>query len=189
MQGKMKNVIAALFILIAQLGFSQKDTSTVGKNKNKIDQLNERLDRLLKGGSSEEVDSTNYKLDYIFQEIKNIKSEISEMKQSIEEIKTIDRSVLNAENAVVAIKDAQGVSAGAYYVVLASNRSKERAEKALKRLSGSHKVRLVKNSKETWFHIILESELTEKQAGLTTAEYRKKEFSDAWWTTGKKLIQ
>jgi hypothetical protein len=189
MQGKMKKLVTALFILITQLGFSQNDTSIVDKNKDKIYQLNNRLDRLLNGDIEEDFDSTNYKLDYIFQEIRKIKVELTDIKESLHEVKTIGESALKSGNTAMAGKNFQGVSAGSYYVVLASNRSKERAEKALKRLSGSHKVRLVKNSKETWFHIILESELTEKQAGLTTAEYRKKEFSDAWWTTGKKLIQ
>jgi len=56
-------------------------------------------------------------------------------------------------------------------------------------ISKKHKAKLVKNSKETWYHVILEEEFTEEQAGVSTAEFRKKGFSDAWWTTGKKLMQ
>lgn len=183
----MKNFFAALFFLFSQVGFAQNETKVVDQNRTKIDQLNERLDRLLNGDSSGEVDSTNYKLDYIFQEIRNIKSELNAIKTSVDELKTIERSTERAEVAANGLAVNSTISDADYFVVLASGRTLKEAELKLRRIKDSKNSMIIENDRGSWFHIVLKQPLDIKEAGKVAKQYRHKGFTDAWWTTGKKL--
>ena len=81
----------------------------------------------------------------------------------------------------------QEIEAGEYYVVLASGKSKVQAERYVSRYEHTQKLRVVKNAKGTWFHVIIDQAQDMRSAIETSSAIRKKDVKDAWWVTGKKL--
>jgi hypothetical protein len=76
---------------------------------------------------------------------------------------------------------------GEYYVVVASERTKARADKYLARYELTQKLRVVQNSKGSWYHVIIDRALNIRTAIETTENVRQKDVKDAWWVTGRKL--
>lgn len=182
----MKNFITLTLICFSIVGFAQADKK-VEKNDEKIDELNVRLDNLLGTSKSISGDSVEYKLDILFQEIQSMKSEMKSIRKSVEEIKT--PGVQNTNNAGLDKFNSkiQDIESGEYYVVLASERSKARAESKMKQLSNTGKIQVVQNIKGTWFHVILENSFNMRSAIQKTTDVKKEKVKDAWWVTGKKL--
>ena len=56
------------------------------------------------------------------------------------------------------------VESGKYYIVLASERSIKRAELMLKKKGSPYTAKIVKNVKETWYHVILEESFSSEEA-------------------------
>ena len=79
------------------------------------------------------------------------------------------------------------IEAGEYYVVLASRKSKERAESYVARYEHTQKLRVVQNMKGSWFHVIIDQAQDMRSAIETASAIREKDVKDAWWVTGKKL--
>ncbi len=182
----MKNFITLVLICFSIAGFAQTEKN-VEKNDEKIDELNQRLDNLLGTSKSISGDSVEYKLDLLFQEIQGLKSEMKTIRQSVEEIKA--DGVPNSDKAKLDKMNSrfQDIESGEYYVVVASERTKARAERFFARHQHTQKIRIVQNLKSTWFHVIIDQPQDMRSAIETTSAVRKKDVKDAWWVTGKKL--
>ncbi|MAC95794.1 MAG: hypothetical protein CMC96_09850 [Flavobacteriales bacterium] len=173
-----------LIIVISLISIStllaQDDSSKVNQNKEKIGELNQRLDKLLEGSKTIDGDSVEQKLRMLFEEIKSIKSSLTELKESVGQLSEELNDVKSLEEKITTIEH------GKYYLVLASIRDKSRAAQVKSQLK--HKdVLLVQNSLGTWYHLVLSQPMSMKDAILRTAEERKSGVKDAWWVTAKKL--
>jgi hypothetical protein len=182
----VKNFITLALLCISIVGFAQQEKK-VEKNDQKIDELNKRLDNLV--GSSKTItgDSIEFKIDLLFQEIRSIKTEIQSMRQTVEDIKAIGVSNSNTTKLDKLNSKLDDLENGEYYVVVASERTKARADKYLARYELTQKLRVVQNSKGSWYHVIIDRALNIRTAIETTENVRQKDVKDAWWVTGRKL--
>ena len=116
-----------LIIVISLISIStllaQDDSSKVNQNKEKIGELNQRLDKLLEGSKTIDGDSVEQKLRMLFEEIKSIKSSLTELKESVGQLSEELNDVKSLEEKITTIEH------GKYYLVLASIRDKSRAAK------------------------------------------------------------
>ena len=182
----MKNFITLALLCFSLAGFAQTEEN-VEKNDQKINELNKRLDNLLGSSKSISGDSVEFKLDLLFKEIQTIKSEMQSLFNSIDDIKAngvaaSGQAKLDKMNAKF-----EEIEAGEYYVVLASRKSKERAESYVARYEHTQKLRVVQNMKGSWFHVIIDQAQDMRSAIETASSIREKDVKDAWWVTGKKL--
>jgi len=184
----VKNFITLFLLCFSIAGFAQAGKN-VEKNVEKIDELNQRLDNLLGTSKSISGDSVGYKLDLLFLKIQELKSEMKSIRLSVEEIK--DNGVPNSDRAKLDKINSrfQEIESGKYYVVLASERTKVRAERFISNYKHTQKIRMVKNLSGTWFHIIIDQPQAMKDAIETTSAVRNKEVKDAWFVNGKKLTE
>lgn len=182
----MKNFITLALLCISIVGFAQQEKK-VEKNDQKIDELNKRLDNLV--GSSKTItgDSIEFKIDLLFQEIRSIKTEMQSMRQTVEDIKANGVSTSNTTKLNKINSKLDDLENGEYYVVLASERTKARADKYLARYEQTQKLRVVQNSKGSWYHVIIDTAQNMRTAIETTENVRQKDVKDAWWVNGKKL--
>lgn len=175
---RLKLIIILSFLSVSSV-FAQSDSVKVDQNKNKIGELNQRLDNLLESSKTIDGDSVQYKLDLLFKEIKGIKTSLTELKESVEE--------LNETKAIqVAEEKIADIESGKYYMVLASRRDLGRINRAKKAMD-SRDLMVVQNSKETWYHLVSTRAMSMSDAILKTAAERKNGVQDAWWVTAKKL--
>ena len=188
----MRNFITFALLCFSLAGFAQTEEN-VEKNDQKINELNKRLDNLLGTSKTISGDSVEFKLDLLFKEIQSLKVEMQLLLNAVDEINgngvtssatysDSDKSKLDKINARF-----QEIEAGEYYVVLASGKSKVQAERYVSRYEHTQKLRVVKNAKGTWFHVIIDQAQDMRSAIETSSAIRKKDVKDAWWVTGKKL--
>jgi hypothetical protein len=182
----VKNFITLALLCFSLAGFAQTEEN-VEKNDLKINELNERLDNLLGSSKSISGDSVNYKLDLLFKEIQSLKTEMQSLLNSVDEIKA--NGIPNSSQAKIDKINSkiEEIEIGEYYVVLASERLKERAERYLARYEHTQKLRVVQNVKGSWFHVIIDQPQDMRSAIETSNALRAKDVKDAWWVTGKKL--
>ena len=182
----MKNFIGLLLVCFSLTALAQTEEK-VQQNDKKINELNQRLDNLLGSSKSISGDSVEFKLDLLFREIQGLKTEMNSIKTSVEGIKTngvpnYNKAGLNQLNSKI-----QDIENGEYYVVLASERSKERAERFVARFQNTQKIKVVQNLRGTWFHVVVDQPQDMRSAITTTNAIRQKDIKDAWWVTGRKL--
>lgn len=182
----MKHFITVALICFSFAGFAQTEKK-VQKNDEKIDELNQRLDNLI--GSSKEIsgDSVEFKLDMLFREIQNLKTEMSSIRESVDEIKQNGVTSSNASGLNKFNSKIENIENGQYYVVIASERTKSRAEAVLKKLTDSKNFQVVQNAKGSWYHVIVAESFDMRSAIKRTFEIRKTNVKDAWWVIGRKL--
>ena len=182
----MRNFITIAILCFSFVGFAQTEKK-VEKNDHKIDELNQRLDNLIGGSKAISGDSVTYKLDILFNEIQSLKSDMKAVRESLDEIKTSGVPVKNnskLDNMASKIKD---IESGEYYIILDSERDATRAENSKNKFEKTHTVKVVQNTKGTWYHVVLSKSQSMRSAIQTTNELRLKEIKDAWWVTGRKL--
>jgi seryl-tRNA synthetase len=183
----MKNIIVVLgFLLWGGHLIAQSDSGEVTQNKTKINELNERLDKLIETTGDIPKDSLEIKIDWLISEMKVVKNEISVLKSSVDAVAMDNKTILSQiENNQI---DAKDLKEGMYYVVIGSRRDQKRAEELTLELAKSKDVQLVMNSKGTWNHVILKQPLKLDDAVKTVKSLREtNQFNDAWWTTSKRL--
>ena len=175
-------IIAFSLIGISTL-FGQNDTAQINQTKDKINELNQRLDKLYKSSQTIERDSVQYKLDMLFEEVKAIKSSMAELKETVEILSgeaTKDSSMKELEDKI------SDIQKGKYYVVLASERDMERIKMVKKNMS-NQQLLLVQNKKGSWYHLVLDKEIPMREAIQQTLNERQNGVKDAWWVSAKKL--
>jgi len=165
---------------------AQSDSGEVIQNKSKINELNERLDKLIKTTSEIPKDSLELKIDWLIQEMKVVKSDISTLKTTVNTVSNENKQILDElKNNVI---DAKDLIADKFYVVIGSRRDELKAQELTKKLAVDHSVQLVMNSKGTWHHVILKDAFTQEEAIQKVNALRmKSSFKDAWWTVSKRL--
>lgn len=174
-----------IFILVVSLLsfnslIAQNDSVSVDKNKSKIGELNQRLDKLLEDSKTIDGESVEEKLTILFEEIKSIKSSLTELKESVGQLSDELNNVKSLEDKITDIES------GKYYVVLASRRDEGRVKQAQREFL-NRDLLLVQNSIGTWHHLVVNKAMSMKEAIKYTAEERKSGVKDAWWVTAKKL--
>ncbi len=183
----MKNVIIALgFLLLTGQLSAQSDSGEVTQNKTKINELNDRLDRLIKTTGEVPKDSLEIKIDWLLHEMQVVKSEMKVLKSTVDEVAEDNKTILSQiENNQI---DAKDLTEGMYYVVIGSRRDQKRAEELTLELAKSKDVQLVMNSRGTWNHVILKQAFTLEEAIKSVKDLRTtNSFKDAWWTTSMRL--
>lgn len=179
-----KAVLLIALMCCQMLVFAQSDSAAADKNKSKINELNQRLDNLVKSTSTvSNGDSVEYKLDLLLKQMKEVKQEITAIKADVNTIKEENRAA-RIEGETAATNEIVG---GSYYVVIGSRRDDNLAKSLLAELSITQEVKLVKNSKNTWNHIVLSTPFSNQDAAKKVYELRKGTFKDAWWTISKRL--
>ncbi|MFT4755518.1 MAG: hypothetical protein ACI91R_000150 [Vicingaceae bacterium] len=179
----MKYFIPLFFILFSVNAYGQKTE----QNDKKITELNRRLDNLLGTSKTISGDSVNYKLDRLFLEIKTIKEDVQSIQESIGELKTNGLPSSNAAKLAAINSKIADTESGGYYVVIASERTKDRAELFSTKWSSTYALKIVKNVRETWYHVILEEPLSMRSAIQTVSDIQEKDVKDVWWVNSKKL--
>lgn len=184
----MRNFITLTLLCFSLAGFAQTEEN-VEKNDQKINELNKRLDNLLGTPKSISGDSVEFKLDLLFKEIQSLRAEMQSLFNSIDDIKAnvVTSSTSNQSNLDKMNAKFEEIEAGEYYVVLASRKSKERAESYVARYEHTQKLKIVQNMKGSWFHVIIDQAQDMRSAIETASAIREKDVKDAWWVTGKKL--
>lgn len=177
----MRNLITIAFICLSFAGFTQTEKK-VEKNDQKIDELNKRLDNLIGGSKSIKGDSIEFKLDLLMREIAEIKTEMNEIKKSVDFLKSGEQTKLNSINSRV-----QEIENGEYYVVVASAVDEQRANNLERVYNKNHSVTVVRNTRGSWYHVILSNPFSMKNAIKETTKMKQGQFKDAWWVSGKKL--
>lgn len=195
MRNNFKYIVATLLILCSLKGFSQKDSTVVNQNKRKIDQLNDRLNRLIGTENIDGIDSNNHalKIDLLFKEIRQIKSELNEIKQSVDELKSIEQSTQKTEKIIqnlnVKTINDKGLQLfeDKFYVIIESDRSREGALLKKPLTIPSHQIKLIQNSRKSWYHWVVVEPFSYDEIGNETQRYRNLGFKDAWWEKGENL--
>ncbi len=166
--------------------FAQSDSGELIQNKAKINELNERLDKLIKSTGEIPKDSLELKIDWLIQEMKVVKSDISAFKTTFNTVSNENKQILDElKNNVI---DAKDLITDKFYVVIGSRRDESRARELTKKLAVNHPVQLVMNSKGTWHHVILKEAFTQEEAiQMANALRMESRFKDAWWTASKRL--
>lgn len=183
----MRKLIGVLVLsLFSSVLLAQSDSAEVTQNKSKINELNERLDNLIKTTRETEKDSLEIKIDWLIDEMKTVKAEMSSLKTTVNDLSDDNKKILSEiENNTI---DAKDLIEGKYYVVIASRRDQKKAEQLTLELAKSFEVQLVMNSKGTWNHVILKESFPLDAVSKKVYTLRKESaFKDAWWTTSKKL--
>ena len=190
MQNRMRTISTIVFLFIVQLCTAQKDSSTVNNNQTKIEELKERLENLSVKKESEPFDSTAYKIDYMFQEFKKLRLEVNQLNESIQKCNTAKVPIQIETNNSKLIANKNSIDVEAFYVVLNSDRTLEGADEKLSKTKeyDAYNIIIVENARKTWYHLVLKERLSKAQAQKNTYSFRKKGFSDAWWTASKNLI-
>jgi hypothetical protein len=163
---------------------AQNDSLRVASNDKKINELNGRLDNLLQGSKNIGEDSISYKIDKLMQEVSSLKSELKNLQVSVNEIKATDAEKKKLAELTDKVNE---IESGQYYIVIGSERNSKRAELMQRKLSQEHPVKVVQNSRGSWYHIVLDKPYSMPEAIKQTAFIRGKSVSDAWWVTGRKL--
>jgi len=180
---------AALLVICmvgSQFAFAQTDTSVTDKNKSKINELNERLDNLVKSTSTvSSGDSVEIKLNILLKQMMEVKQEMASMKSAINTMSEENKQAREEYKKGNGIAD--NLEEGKYYVVIGSRRNQALAEALLKELSKNNQVKMVKNHRDTWNHIILTQSFSREEAAKKVQELRQGTFTDSWWTTAKRL--
>ena len=179
----MKYFIPLLFVLFSINAYGQETE----QNDKKITELNRRLDNLLGNSKTISGDSVNYKLDRLFLEIQTIKEDVQSIQESIEELKTNGLPSSNTAKLAAINSKIADTESGVYYVVIASERTKDRAELFSKKRSSTYAQKIVKNVSGTWYHVILEESFSMRSAIQIVNDIKEKNVKDAWWVNGKKL--
>jgi hypothetical protein len=183
-----KVVLFICLIVGCQVTFAQSDTVTTNKNKSKINELNQRLDNLVKTTSTiSSGDSVEIKLDLLLKQMTEVKQEIATIKTAINTMSAENREALEEYKESKSDGSTQDLMDGKYYVVIGSRRDLGLANALHKELSVSNQVKLVRNSKDTWNHIVLATPYSREEAAQKVHELRKGAFSDSWWTNAKRL--
>lgn len=181
----MKTILTIIVFGLFQLPtvFAQNDTAQVDRNKNKIGQLNQRLDKLLEDAKTIDADSVQYKLDQLFQEVQSIKENLTELRESVgalnEEV-NFKKSGTEVEDKITELQT------GKYYMVLASKRDLVQLEMVKNKMSDRNLL-VVRNSRDTWYHLVLNEAMSMREAIEQTTAERKTGVEDAWWVTAKKI--
>lgn len=195
MGNRIKLPLVSLLLFCSFASFAQKDSLVVNRNKDKIDQLNQRLDRLLseEPEGDEKKDSTVYKIDFLFKEIREIKVELNELKSAVKELRKVDVATQKNEQLTdklsnqLAVNSSSAVADDLYYIVILSDRTEEGAIQKRELISTDLGVKLIQNEKKTWFHWVLEKTFSIDEVGNQTQKYRDLGYQDAWWTIANKL--
>lgn len=175
----MRNLLTLSLILFSFLAFAQTEETQEGKNQEKINQLNQRLDKLLEESKGDKEGSIDLKLDRLFTEIRELKKEVEALNRSFEKLQSGEGGELSKKP----------MEQDEYYVVIASRRDRERAGRALEAYSAAKKaaLKMVQNQRGSWYHIILDQPFSLAEASKRSTAYRKSGIHDCWWVTGKKL--
>ena len=183
----MKNSISALLlVMLAFTSYAQSDSIEMTQNKSKINELNQRLDNLIKTTGEIPKDSLEIKIDWLIDEMKNVKSDITTLKTTVNSFSEDNNKLL--EELKTNVIDANDLVDDRYYVVIGSRRDEAKAIELTKKLSTNYEVQLVTNSKGTWHHVILTPNYSKEEATKKVSDLKSSStFSDAWWTTSKKL--
>lgn len=173
----MKHSISLfIFLLLSTLLFGQ-DTTIVKGNNSKIDELNSRLEKLLK--ETEPTDSITIQIGELRQLIDGLRYELDQLKVDVKDIKEGKYNTTPSLDSKLNDED--------YYVVVAARGNLQNAQRALPRYQRGEKLLIVQNARGTWYHLIHEKAYTMEEAQRVTARVRGDGISDAWWVTGKKL--
>jgi hypothetical protein len=210
----MKIVLIIAFLFQITDGFSQSDSTAVSSNKIRISQLNQRLDNLLEDDEDNEIKSLTSKVDVILSEIERIKIELERLIIMVENqdnshvknknLKSYKKENLTRHKAEIEKDDGfasrekeleinkvlkeQDLEGDGCYVVLVARRDRSRAEIDYDKLSKSYNVQLVRNSRDTWYHIILKEVYIQDEVRGAISKMKDNGFEDAWWTSGRKLV-
>ena len=185
----LRTILSIFMMGCFQLLLAQSDTAKVGQNKTKIDELNQRLDNLVKNTSSiGKEDSVEIKLNLLLKQMAEVKQEISTIKTAMNNMSEENRQAFEELNNGSNRQDIN-VENGKFYVVIGSRRNPALAIALLNELKQTQDVILVKNSKKTWNHIILSTPYTKEEATTKMIELRKGEFQDAWWTSSTRILK
>jgi hypothetical protein len=181
----MKGILTSISLLATLLLFNThaqaQDTARVSGNKEKIKELNNRLDNLLKGNEGKK-DSLSIKVDEVLVIVKELQIEMNKLKGEVEELKSAKlRYDIEPKEATTSL------SSGAYYVVVAARGNKERIQKALIKMQKEAPLMIVQNSRGTWFHLIHKKAYSMSEARQMAEKEKQNGIADAWWVTGRKL--
>ena len=185
----LKTILSIFLMSSFQLLIAQSDTVKVGQNKTKIDELNQRLDNLVKNTSSiGKEDSIEIKLNLLLKQMAEVQQEISTIKTAMntmsEENRQAFEELSNGSN-----RQNFSLEDGKFYVVIGSRRNPALAKALLSELKQTQDVILVKNSKKSWNHIVLRTPYSKEEAMNKMIELRKGEFQDAWWTSSTRILK
>lgn len=186
----MKTISTLAFLIIAQLCLAQKDSSVINNNQTKINELKERLIGLTEQKEKETFDSSAYKINYLFQEFKKLRLEVNKLDESIKKQKAAKDAIHLTANDGKLSANKTSIDIEAFYIVVDSERTLERADKKLSTTKNYEvsDIIIIENARKTWYHLVLKEKLTIKQAKKNTNSFRKKGITDAWWTSGKNLM-
>ncbi len=182
----MKGILISIGLLATLLFFNinsqAQDTAKVEGNKQKIDELNSRLDKLLSGNETGEKDSLSIKLDEVLVIVKELQREMNNLKGEVDElISGKFRYDIEPKSASTTL------NSESYYVVVAARGNEERIQKALITMQKDAPLMIVQNSKGTWYHLIHKQAYSMAEARQMAEKEKQNGITDAWWVTGRKL--
>ena len=181
----MKGILISIGLLVTLLFFNinaqAQDTAKVEGNKQKIDELNSRLDKLLSGNETGE-DSLSIKLDEVLVIVKELQREMNNLKGEVDELKS---GKLRYD--IEPKSGSTSLNSESYYVVVAARGNEERIQKALITMQKEAPLMIVQNSRESWYHLIHKQAYNMAEARQTAEKEKQNGISDAWWVSGKKL--
>lgn len=181
----MKKYITIVFLFFSVITFAQEGDIKVNENELKIGELNERLDRLINGSKQISGDSISIKIDRLIFDIKEIKSEMNVLRNTVQKLDNESKSGRRLNEFDSKLDEIEN---GKYYVVIGSEREQKRAIRILKNIQKTQEAVLVQNDRKSWYHIVLASPLSMKQAIKEKSKQQQLGFADAWWINAKKLV-